>query len=161
MSKRKSAFGFLAWLTICLLTGGLGAIASVEAAQFYAQLQQPNWAPPAQVFGPVWSTLYIMMAIAAWFVWRNGGVSKQAKGISLFCAQLAVNALWSWLFFAWHLGLAALINIAVLILLVVLTIGLFWRVNRWAGALLLPYLAWISFAAALNFSVWQLNPNLL
>lgn len=101
------------------------------------------------------------MAISAWLVWRNGGMAAQRQALSLFILQLGVNALWSWLFFAWHLGLLAFIDILLLLVLIAATQIAFWRVNRLAAALLAPYILWVGFAALLNFSVWQLNPQLL
>ncbi|MBX3703651.1 MAG: tryptophan-rich sensory protein [Steroidobacteraceae bacterium] len=105
--------------------------------------------------------LYAFMGIAAWLVWRVGGFRAARAALVLFLAQLAVNALWSWLFFGWRLGAVAFADIALLWALVVATLVSFWRIRRLAGALLIPYLLWISFAAALNYSVWQLNPQLL
>ena len=122
---------------------------------------QPTWAPPAWLFGPVWSLLYAMMAVAAWLVWRDGGWQKNRAALTLFVLQLGFNALWSWLFFAWHMGAWAFADIALLWLLIATTIACFWRVRRLAGALLIPYLLWVSFAAMLNYSVWQLNPQIL
>jgi len=161
LSKRKQSMALLAWLAICFIASGIGAIASIRAASFYAELIQPSWAPPAAVFGPVWTILYASMAVAAWLVWREGGVRANRSALTLFLVQLAVNALWSWLFFAWHLGGLALGNIALLWLLIVVTVVSFWRVRPVAGVILIPYLLWVSFAFALNFSVWQLNPQIL
>jgi len=101
------------------------------------------------------------MGIAAWLVWRTGGFRANRSALTLFLVQLAVNALWSWLFFAWHRGGLAFADIVLLWLLIVATFVSFWRVSPLAGALLIPYLLWVSFAAALNFSVWQLNPQVL
>jgi tryptophan-rich sensory protein len=101
------------------------------------------------------------MAIAAWLVWRHGGFRANRAALSLFIVQLALNALWSWLFFAWHRGAWAFADIVVLWGLIVATLVSFWRVRPLAGALLIPYLLWVSFATALNYSVWQLNPQLL
>ena len=161
MSKSKQVLGLLGWLVISFAASAIGAVASIKAVTFYGQLAQPDWAPPASVFGPVWTLLYALMAIAAWLVWRSGGFRAQRTALGLFLLQLAVNALWSWLFFAWHRGALAFADIILLWLLVVATLVCFWRVRPWAGALLVPYLLWISFAAALNFSVWQLNPQIL
>ena len=161
LSKRKQILALLAWLAICFIASGVGAVASIRAASFYAELIQPSWAPPAAVFGPVWTILYALMAVAAWLVWREGGVRANRSALILFLVQLAVNGLWSWLFFAWHLGAFALANIAVLWLLIVVTVVSFWRVRPVAGAIMIPYLLWVSFAFALNFSVWQLNPQIL
>jgi len=153
--------GLLAWLLLCLATGGIGAIAAVNAEQFYAQLVKPTWAPPAGVFGPVWTGLYCLMGIAAWQAWRRRGFADATSALSLFIIQLALNALWSWLFFGWHLGAASFVEVLVLWALILATLVAFWRITPWAGALLIPYLAWVSFAAALNFATWRLNPGLL
>lgn len=146
-------------LLLCLGTGALGAIASINAPAFYAQLNKPAWAPPAGIFGPVWTTLYLLMAIALWLVWRKEFGWHRATVV--FIAQLLVNALWSWLFFAWHLGAGAMIDVLVLWCLIVLTIKLFWSQQRIAALLLLPYLLWVSFASLLTWTVWQANPLLL
>ncbi|RRQ22045.1 TspO/MBR family protein [Thiohalobacter thiocyanaticus] len=151
--------GLAAWLGISYLAAGVGAIASVDAGGFYAQLARPDWAPPGWVFGPVWTLLYGLMGVAAWLVWRS--TDRTRPVLTLFLIQLAVNALWSWLFFAWHLGGAALANILLLWPLILLTTLGFWRVRPLAGMLLLPYLTWVGFAALLNFAVWRLNPGLL
>lgn len=160
-STTKQSIGLFLWLALCYLTSAAGAIASIQAKSFYAQLNQPSWAPPAWLFGPAWLTLYTLMAIAAWLIWRQGGFAVHKKILTLFIVQLAINALWSWLFFAWHLGFLAFIDIIILwSAILIITIYSF-PVSRLAAALLLPYLLWVSFAAALNYSVWQLNPSLL
>lgn len=159
--RKKRLAGLLAWMLLCFTVSAIGAVASIQAQSFYEQLAQPEWAPPGYVFGPVWTTLYAMMGIAAWLVWCKGGLYENRLALTLFIVQLAVNALWSWLFFAWFLGAAAFANIILLWLLIVATLSAFWCKVRLAGALLAPYLLWVSFAAALNFSVWQLNPGLL
>ena len=101
------------------------------------------------------------MGIAAWLVWRSGGFRTNRQALTLFLVQLALNALWSWLFFAWHRGGLAFTDIVVLWLFIAATIVSFWRVRPLAGVLLIPYLLWVSFAAVLNYSVWQLNPQVL
>src|SRR3954470_22090068 len=118
------------WLSLTLATGGLGAIASIDARAFYATLAQPPWAPPSAVFGPVWTLLYIGMAVAAWLVWRERGFARARGALGLFLLQLAANALWSWLFFAWHLGGAAFADILVLLALLVATTVAFGRIRR-------------------------------
>lgn len=149
------------WLALCAAAGAIGAIASVSAAQFYAALERPDWAPPAALFGPVWTLLYTAMGVAAWLVWRERGWSRARGALGLFVLQLACNALWSWLFFGWHLGGLAFADILVLLALIVATVIAFARIRRLAAWLLAPYLAWVTFAALLNYFVWQLNPRLL
>jgi len=160
-SKQKQVFGLIGWLLVSFAASAIGAVASLQAQSFYGELTQPAWAPPGSVFGPVWTALYAMMAIAAWLVWREGGFRRNRAALTLFLLQLAVNALWSWLFFAWHLGAYALIDFVVLWVLIVATLVAFWRVRPWAGALLVPYLLWVRFAGLLNYTVWQLNPQIL
>jgi translocator protein len=149
------------WLLLTISAGGLGAIASADAREFYAALDRPAWAPPPGVFGPVWTLLYVCMAVAAWLVWRERGFARARGALGLFLLQLVANALWSWLFFAWHRGGWAFTDIIVLLLLVVATLLAFARIRRAAAWLLAPYLAWVAFAAVLNWSVWQRNPALL
>ncbi len=161
MSTRQQLIGLIAWLALCFAAAAIGGIASIQAASFYAGLVRPEWAPPAAWFGPVWTALYALMAIAAWLVWRSGGFRAARGALTLFLVQLALNALWSWLFFRWKLGALAVIEIALLWLLVVATLFAFWRVRKMAGALLLPYLLWVGFATALCYSVWRLNPEVL
>ena len=161
MSKQKQILGLLGWLVLAFAASAAGAVAALNAGSFYAQIVRPGWAPPASVFGPVWTVLYAMMGVAAWLVWREGGLRARRQALPLFVLQLAVNALWSWLFFAWHQGALALVDIVLLWILIIATIVVFWRTRRLAGALLVPYLVWVSFATALNYSIWQLNPGAL
>ena len=98
-SVTRQALGLAAWLGLAFLTAALGALASLDAAAFYAQLVRPGWAPPAGLFGPVWTALFLAMGVAAWQVWRVGGPAAR-PALALFAAQLVANALWSWLFFS-------------------------------------------------------------
>ena len=157
----SKALGLVAWLVTVALAAGLATIASLDAADLYARLAKPQWAPPAGLFAPVWTLLYVLMAIAAWLVWRARGFSRAPVALALFLIQLVANALWSWLFFAWRQGLPAFVDILLLAVLVAATVVAFWRIRPLAAVLLLPYLAWVLYAAALNHRVWQLNPELL
>ena len=158
-SLSSQVVGLLGWLLAAFAAGAVGAIASVDAASFYAQLSKPSWAPPAWVFGPVWSTLYGLMGVAAWLVWRSPGSKGPALG--LFGAQLAANALWSWLFFAWHRGTLAAVEVLVLLAFIATMVVAFWRTSRLAALLLVPYLLWVSFASVLTWAIWRSNPGLL
>ncbi len=140
------------------LVGGLG---SVRSAELYAQLDKPGWAPPGGVFGPVWTVLYVLMAVAAVLVLRRAGWPGARKAMTLYGAQLALNALWPWLFFRWRLGGMSLVEIVALWGVLLLTVLAFRRIHRVAAALLLPYLAWVSYAAALTWAVWRWNSELL
>ena len=157
----RSALGLLGWAVLCYAAAALGAIASAQAGSFYAELARPDWAPPGSVFAPVWTVLYGLMAIAAWLVWRARGWHGARGALGLFVVQLAVNALWTWLFFAWRRGGLAFAEIVLLLVLIAGTVVAFWRIRPMAGALLLPYLAWVAFATALTWSTWQRNPSLL
>lgn len=161
LTIQKQLIGLAGWLTLAFIAAAIGAVASIQADAFYAQLTRPDWAPPGWLFGPVWTALYALMGTAAWLVWRVGGFRTAKRALSLFVVQLAFNALWSWLFFGCQLGLLAFFDIVLLLVLIVATLIAFWRIRPLAGALLVPYLFWVLFAAALNYAIWQLNPPLL
>ncbi len=153
--------GLAGWLVVTAIAAVAGGAASVNARTYYAALVQPAWAPPGWLFGPVWTTLYVLMGVAAWMVWRVGGFGAARAALSLYLVQLVLNALWTWLFFAWHRGALAFAEIVLLWIVIAATLVAFWRVRPLAGALLVPYLLWVSFASALNYAVWQLNPERL
>lgn len=161
LTKQKQVAGLFGWLVVSFIAAAIGGAASIQAGPFYTELVRPDWAPPPVVFGPVWTVLYGLMGIAAWLVWRVGGLRAARSALTLFLVQLAFNALWSWLFFAWQRGALAFADILLLWVLIVATLIAFWRIRALAGVLLVPYLLWVSFAAALNYSVWQLNPQVL
>lgn len=160
-SATTQAVALLVALGITFAAAAVGAAASVNAGSFYSQLVRPDWAPPGWLFGPVWTVLYALMAVAAWLVWRAVGFARARIPLLLFAIQLAANALWSWLFFAWRLGAMAFAEVVVLWVLVAATLVAFWRIRRVAALLLAPYLAWVGFAAVLTFAVWRRNPELL
>lgn len=143
------------WLLLCFAAASFGAI--FGPGNWYSSLRKPSWNPPAWIFGPVWSALYTMMAVAAWLVWRQGGWAKQRKRLGIFLVQLALNALWTPLFFGLHSPGVAFAEIVLLWLAIAATIIAFLSASRAAALLLAPYLAWVSFAAALNFALWKLN----
>lgn len=164
MSKRSTlsqTLGLVGWMVAVFITAAIGAAASMDASTFYAQLVQPGWAPPAGAFGPVWTVLFVLMGIAMWLVWREPGERRLGWAIALFIAQLCANALWSWLFFAWHMGALAMVDVLVLLALIVATTLVFWRIRPLAGILMLPYIAWVCLASALTWSVWHNNPAVL
>ncbi len=163
LSRNQQIIGLFAWLLLSVVTASIGGAASIQAAPYYAELIRPEWAPPAWLFGPVWTVLYALMAIAAWLVWRidgfgASGVGRARVALLIFIAQLIANAIWSWLFFYWRDSALAFVDIVLLWLLIAATLVMFWRITPAAGVLLVPYLLWVSFAAALNYSLWQLNP---
>lgn len=160
-SRQKQILGLVGWLALSFLTAAIGGGASVRAGDFYTQLARPGWAPPSWLFGPVWTVLYVLMGIAAWMVWRERGFGAARSALTLFLVQLALNALWTWLFFVWRQGALAFAEIVLLWILIVATLVAFWRARPLAGALLVPYLVWVTFAAALTWAVWRLNPAIL
>lgn len=160
MSKLKSVAGLMVCFAVAFAAAAVGSVASIRAAEFYQELSRPSWAPPANVFGPVWTFLYCCMALASWLVWRESSAHR-SRALAVYLAQLGLNALWSWLFFAWREGRWAFAEVIVLWAAILLTIILFWRVRRVAALLLVPYFLWVSLAACLTFAVWKLNPGLL
>ncbi|MCW5552750.1 MAG: tryptophan-rich sensory protein [Verrucomicrobiae bacterium] len=147
--------GLAGWLLLCFAAAAFGGLFMPGA--WYAQLQKPTWNPPNWIFGPVWTVLYTMMAVAAWLVWGRGGVAAQRGPLGWFLLQLLLNAAWSALFFGLHNPGLAFVEIVLLWSAILRTLIAFWKVQRVASLLLLPYLAWVSFAAVLNFTLWQLN----
>ncbi|MGC4042700.1 MAG: TspO/MBR family protein [Armatimonas sp.] len=151
----KPSMALVGWLLLCFSAALGGVLFSTR--DWYATLVKPAWSPPAWVFGPVWTTLYALMAVAAWLVWQRGGWRAQGTALGLFVAQWVLNALWTPLFFGLHNAGLAFAEITGLWVTLAATLLTFWRVRKLAGILLLPYLLWVSFAAMLNFSIWQLN----
>jgi len=151
-------FVLAAMTALTALAGGIG---SMDAPWFYLQLARPSWSPPAWVFGPAWTLLYVLMTVSAWLVVRALGWPAARPLMLLFAAQLLANGLWSWLFFKWKLGVASIADIVLLLALIGVMMVAFWRVRPLAGMLLVPYFAWVSFATALTVAIWRLNPGLL
>jgi benzodiazapine receptor len=144
----------------CQCAGIIGSVFTIGAIPtWYATLHKPPFTPPNWLFGPAWFTLYLLMGIAAFLVWRKGTAGTQIRvSLVIFLAQLIVNALWSIVFFGLKSPLGGVIVIVILWALILLTILRFFKISSAAGILLLPYILWVSFAAALNASVWLLNP---
>jgi translocator protein len=155
MHWKRSITGLLLWIAVSLLAGVVGLFFS--PGEWYQELRKPAWTPPRWVFGPVWTFLYIIMGMAAWRVWGHGGFRKRSLHLFLFFLQLLLNALWSWLFFGMKNPGAALVDLALLWVILGIMLPLFWKVEGMAGKLLVPYFAWVTFALALNFEIWRLN----
>lgn len=160
-SLQTQVFGLVGWLLLTAAAASVGVVTSARAASFYGQLSQPAWAPPPWLFGPMWSVLYILMAVAAWLVWREHGLSEAGVGLGLFVVQLVANAIWSWLFFVLRRGALSVAEIVLLWFLILATILAFWPLYRLAALLLMPYLAWVGVASALTLSLWRRNPAVL
>ena len=172
MKRLRSALVLLGWIALCFGAAALGSMATApEIGGWYRTLAKPEWTPPDWAFGPVWTTLYLMMAVAAWLVWRacDGAHAASAEpavpatsasaapALTLFVVQLALNVVWSWIFFGMKLPGWAALEIVVLWLAIAATTMLFFRRSPPAGWLMTPYLAWVTYAAALNFAIWRMN----
>jgi len=157
-SRKQSALAMLGFVLLSLSAGAVGGIATAGSiGGWYQTIAKPEWNPPGWVFGPVWTTLYLMMGIAAWLVWRKAKAGEKALPLGLFAVQLALNAFWSFVFFAWHQIGWALVEIIVLWVAIAATIASFSRVSKTAARLLIPYLIWVSFASYLTYTIWTLN----
>jgi tryptophan-rich sensory protein len=147
--------GAIGWLALTFAAAWLGSRFLPD--EWYKNLPKPSWNPPNSIFAPVWTVLYLLMAVAAWLTWRRNGFMPALFPLSLFVIQLLLNAAWTWLFFGRHRPDLAMIDILVLWVVLLTTLISFWRVEPLAGILLIPYLAWVSFATALNGAIWQKN----
>lgn len=147
--------GLVGWLALCLLVEGSGV--AFLPGRWYAHLQKASWTPPSYLFAPIWTVMYVLMGIAAWLVWREGGFRKQAWPLCLFLLQLALNGAWSFLCFGAHQLALSVVDMLLLWLVLFFTLRLFFAINRTAGWLMLIYLLWVSFAASLNIELWRLN----
>lgn len=158
MSVTRSIIGLAVLLALCFGAGAVGSALTAPAiSEWYARLNKPAWTPPNWLFGPVWSALYLMMAIAAWLVWRKDGAAGAALPLALFGLQLALNVAWSGLFFGLKMPGAAFVELVALWWLILAIVIAFWRMAPAAGVLIVPYQAWVTFAGALNFSIWRMN----
>ena len=158
MKKRTHWIGLVLFVVVCLAAGGLGAAATTpEIDGWYRTVIKPTWNPPAWVFGPVWTTLFVLMGISGWLVWKSAGFKSASIPLTLFAAQLALNVAWSWIFFGMHQIGWAVVEIVILWLVILATAVAFSRRSEPAGWLLVPYLGWVTFASILNFIIWRLN----
>jgi translocator protein len=153
--KRNYVLSLLVFFVLCFAVAGLGSLATTpNIPTWYATLNKPSWNPPNWLFGPVWTLLYAMMAVAGWLVWKRVG---WGTAIICFAVQLALNLAWSFIFFGAHQTGLAFLEIILLWLAIAATIISFFPVSKTAAALLIPYLLWVSFAATLNITIWRLN----
>jgi benzodiazapine receptor len=145
-------------IAICFLAGGIGGFSTTSSVNgWYADISKPSWNPPNWIFGPVWSVLYLMMAISAWLVWKQSGFENSKLALGWFLFHLFLNVFWSILFFGMQQPGWALVEVVGLWLSIAFTIVLFYRHSKLAARLLVPYLLWVTFAAFLNYSIWSLN----
>jgi translocator protein len=158
MGTARQAGMLAIFLIACFGAAALGGVATSRSiGAWYTALSRPSWTPPSWLFGPVWTALYAMMAVAGWLVWRRHGLSGAKAAMLLFAVQLALNAAWSWLFFGFRMPGAAFAEILLLWAAILATTVLFWRASVPAAILFIPYLLWVAFAAVLNFAIWRLN----
>lgn len=154
----RSIVALAVFLALSFAASAIGGLFTYPAIPgWYQGLEKPSWTPPDAVFGPVWTVLYIFMAVAAWLVWKRGGWTAQRGPLTLWGVQLVLNSLWSILFFGMRNPALGLVEIVILWLAILATLIAFWKVSRLAGGLLIPYLAWVSYASALNYSILRLN----
>ncbi|MBP6633127.1 MAG: tryptophan-rich sensory protein [Kofleriaceae bacterium] len=154
-SRRPALVSLAACLGVTFLAPLAGAWTPPSA--WYAGLAKPSFTPPGWLFGPAWTVLYVLMAVGAWMVWRQAGPGRRARPLALYGVQLALNAAWTPVVFGAHQLGWGLVTIVAMWLAIALTIRAFWQVRPLAGALLLPYLAWVTFATTLNAALWRLN----
>lgn len=157
-SRRREIIGLIVFLSVCFAVSALGGLVTASSVDsWYPTLAKPPFNPPNWLFAPVWTILYLMMAIAGWRVWRRTGWRAGGMALWWFAAQLALNLGWSGVFFGLRMPGPALVVIILLLAAIAVTTRLFWTADRWAGLLFLPYLAWVGFATMLNAAIWMLN----
>jgi len=157
-NRRRDIAGLIAFLALCLGVSAIGgAVTATSVGGWYQTLHKPPFNPPDWLFAPVWTTLFVMMAVAGWLVWRRHGLRAARGALLLFGVQLALNLAWSLLFFGLRSVGAALVEVIVLLTAILATTVAFWRRDPLAGALFVPYAAWVAFATVLNAALWRLN----
>jgi translocator protein len=158
MSTFAQVWGLVVSIIVCFGVAWVGSHFTVPSiGNWYSNLNKPVWNPPGWIFGPVWTVLYLLMAVAAWLVWRRFGLSGAAVPLAIFAVQLVLNLAWSIIFFGRNNIGMALADIVLLWLAIILTILAFRQSNALAAWLLIPYLVWVTFASVLNFSIWNMN----
>ena len=152
----SSLLALLGFTAACVLATMTGAF--FRPGEWYERLKKPSWRPPNRLFAPVWTVLYVMIAVSGWLVWREAGFTGAALPMAVYAFQLVLNAAWTPLFFGLHRPDLGFVDIVLVWLSIIATIALFWPIHVGAALLLVPYLAWVTFATALNLAIWRLNP---
>jgi benzodiazapine receptor len=158
-TKKSNIIKLIISIVLPQVAGGIGSLFTMTSVTtWYVGLNKASFNPPGWIFGPVWTALYLMMGIAVFLIWREG-LQRQdiRRAVALFGIQLALNLLWSFMFFYLKMPFAAFVEIILLWISILITILAFIRISKWAGILLIPYLLWVSFASILNFYLWRLN----
>ncbi len=160
-NKLKKTTKYLPLVISIILAQGSGLIGSIFTASsvntWFETIYKPTWNPPSWIFGPVWTMLYLLMGIAAYIIWQKKDIVGTKMALSVYGIHLVFNSLWSILFFGLKNPQLAFFEIIFLLILIIITTMLFWKIDRRAGALMFPYIAWVSFATVLNYTIWQLN----
>jgi tryptophan-rich sensory protein len=157
-TRLRSAAALIVSMGTCLLVGVSGSLVTATSVrEWYPHIQKPSWTPPSAVFGPVWTVLFLLMGVSAWLIWRESVGSSRLTALLIFVTQLVLNGTWSVLFFGLRSPGWAVLEIVLLWSSIVATMIAFVRISRLAAGLLLPYLLWVSYAAALNGAIWSLN----
>ena len=158
LKASRDVLGLIGFIVLCLAISGIGgAITAASVDSWYQALRKPTFNPPDWVFAPVWTALYILMGVAAWRVWRLGPFATNGKALAVFAGQLGLNLAWSFLFFGLQRIDLALVEIVILLCAIIANTIMFWRIDRLAGLLFVPYAAWVTYATILNASLWLLN----
>lgn len=156
--KKQLCIPLIAFILLCLIVEVIGSLSTKEiVSTWYPTLIKPSWTPPDWVFGPVWFCLYMMIAVSGWLIYRSEYSDKRFVALILYGIQLALNFIWSFLFFSLRSPALGLIDIVLLCLLIILTIIKAWPVNSLGSLLLIPYLIWVLYATSLNAGIWLLN----
>jgi len=150
--------GLVVFLALCLVISAIGGtFTATSVGGWYQTLEKPVFKPPDRVFAPVWTALYALLAIAGWRLWRRAGFERRGRALTLFALQRGLNLIWSFLFFGLQKIDLALVEIVILLFAIIVNTAMFWRIDRWAGALFVPCVLWVAYATALNTSLWLLN----
>lgn len=158
MKQKQLCISFVIFILLCFFIEVIGSYWTKETVStWYPNLTKPSWTPPDWIFGPVWTCLYITIAVSGWLIYRAEYSHKRTVALMLYGGQLALNFIWSFLFFSLRNPMLGLIDILLLCFLIILTIINAWPVNRLASLLLIPYLAWVMYATTLNIGIWLLN----
>lgn len=158
MKQKELWISFVIFILLCLIVEIIGGLWTKETVStWYPTINKPSWTPPGWIFGPVWSCLYIMIAVSGWLIYRAEYSRKRTVALMLYGSQLALNFIWSFLFFSLRSPILGLFDIILLCLLIILTIIKAWSVRPLASLLLIPYLIWVMYATTLNAGIWLLN----
>jgi translocator protein len=158
MTTARQVIGLVVSVALCLGCAGIGSLLTLPSiSTWYTTIRKPTWNPPNWLFGPVWTLLYLSMAVAAWLVWRQSETHSVGFALTLFAIQLALNLAWSAIFFHYHQIGAAVVDVVVLWIFILATTLAFSKIALAASWLMVPYLAWVTFASILNATVWRLN----